>query len=301
MKNIKVFICFISLVIFAFSLITKKVVAEDGVGILSGIVLDKKEFESREFHKDALKDAREKIVEAVGKNERKKLEMENALVETMGKEIVKDKNKLKDAITAPLGLYWGYGYDDLISMGVELTSTENNNIYLAKKLPAPLKDFSDVRLDLFDDNKLWQIYLTGKFNKKDADGKIALKDYKKYKSLLEKKYGVGKEFFQTTEREIPLSKEEISKLVEEAGGDKKVKEKNIFIPTTKKIKEEIGGPNFVKDIASGNAGLYVVFDTEMLNIQLGLEAISAELTYLTITYRSKVISELRDKETLEVL
>jgi len=301
MKNKNILIMAISLSVVFGSFVAKKVFAEDGVGILTGIIVNQDEIESRNFHKNALSSAKEKINEAMNKNERKKVEMENALVETMGSDIVKDKAKLKKAITAPLGLYWGYGYDDLISMGIDLTLSEQKNIYIASKLPSPLKNFNDVKLDLFDDDKLWQIFLTGKINKEDVAGDVVLKDYRKYKSLLDKKYGNGKEFFSTIEREVPLSEEEIAKLIKDAGGEKKVAEEGIFIKKTKKITEEIGGTNFVKDINSGDAELYVVYDTDMLNIQLVVEAISSELTYLTITYRSKVISELRDKETLEVL
>jgi len=301
MKNKNIFKKSILMIVFVLSILVGNAIAEDGKGILSNIILDKNEVKSREFHKDALKDAQAKISEAMDKNDRKKIEMENALVETMGADIVKDKKKLKKAIVAPVGLYWGYGYDDLISMGVDLTLTDRKNIYSASKVPTPLKDFGDVKLDFSDDDKLWQIFLTGKINRSDANGANVLKAYRRYKSLLTEKYGEGKEFFNTIEREVPLSEEEIAKLVAAAGGEKKVKDDNIFIAKTKKIKEGIGGPNFVKDLSVDNASLYVVFDTEMLNIQLVVGAVSDEITYLSITYRSKVISDLRDKETMEIL
>ena len=190
---------------------------------------------------------------------------------------------------APFGLSWGATYNQTKALGVELKKVERKdsvNDFIVTKLPKPLADFRQVIVSFGEDNSLWRLSAYGKLIDDNASASKALHLYRKYYSLLERKYGNAKEFF--TPKIITVEK----KVKDEYGRDK------IEI---EKISEPIGGPNFLAGLKSGEAVLYATFEDEDVGAALAVNVDGDGKSYIVVDYTNLRIFREREQKTLDAL
>lgn len=190
---------------------------------------------------------------------------------------------------APFGLSWGATYNQTKALGVDLKKVERKdsvNDFIVTKLPKPLADFRQVIVSFGEDNSLWRLSAYGKLIDDNASASKALHLYRKYYSLLERKYGNAKEFF--TPKIITVEK----KVKDEYGRDK------IEI---EKISEPIGGPNFLAGLKSGEAVLYATFEDEDVGAALAVNVDGDGKSYIVVDYTNLRIFREREQKTLDAL
>ena len=186
---------------------------------------------------------------------------------------------------APFGLFWGSNQASTLNQGINLTPTklkDYENSFLATSLPKPIDFFERVYAVFGKDDELYRILTYSKFISDDSSAQKTLDEYNKYSKLLEKKYGNKQEFFTpaTIERTIKNTrgKEEI-------------------------IKETapLGNPDFLNQLASGNAFLYSTYNNQDVAAALSISVDGEKKSYIVIDYKNLKILQKQEASTLDAL
>ena len=189
----------------------------------------------------------------------------------------------------PFGLSWGGTYNQIKAMGVELQKVDIKdyvNSFAASQLPKPLPDFDKVVISFGEDNLMWRVLAYGKKLDDDADAAKVLKLYRKYYKLLNQKYGNAKEFFTP---KITV----IEKTVKDQFGRDQIE--------TTKIKEPLGGKNFLAELQSGEAVLYATFEDLKVGAALAVNVDGDGKSYLILDFTNLQIYKEREEQTLNAL
>lgn len=189
----------------------------------------------------------------------------------------------------PFGLSWGGTYNQIKAMGVELEKVEIKdyvNSFAASQLPKPLPDFDKVIISFGEDNLMWRVLAYGKKLDDDADAAKVLKLYRKYYKLLNQKYGNAKEFFTP---KITV----IEKTVKDQFGRDQIE--------TTKVKEPLGGKNFLAELQSGEAVLYATFEDLKVGAALAVNVDGDGKSYLILDFTNLQIYKEREEQTLNAL
>ncbi|MFI3241491.1 MAG: hypothetical protein R3Y43_02875 [Alphaproteobacteria bacterium] len=243
----------------------------------------KKEEQKQKMNK-AIEDAR-----ALSETKLKKIKIDSDAF-YKDKPKPKPKPKKKKILTiepspAPFGLLWGASAEEIeADMGVNLKRynlPENDNAFEASLLPKPLKDFGKVVIVFGDTDNLWRTIAYQDTFLDEADAPKLLKEYKNYYTLLKRKYGSDKETY------IPAKKIVITKVKKEE------------IKT--EVEEEIGNPEFLKQLKSGEAVLYATFENDEIAVVLSANVNDNNEAYLVIDYKNIKVIEEKEKLILNTL
>ena len=195
---------------------------------------------------------------------------------------ISDTNKLKEA---PFGLFWGANQTTTQNQGVVLQAVEMKdyeNSFMAKSLPKPLAFFDRVYVVFGKDDELYRILSYSKFIQDDSSATKTLEEYNKYSQLLEKKYGNKKTFFTPAiiEKTIVNDKKEEEILKEEA---------------------PLGNPDFLNQLASGQAVLYSTYNNKDIATALSIGVDGEKKSYIVIDYKNLEIIKKQEAATLDAL
>ena len=197
--------------------------------------------------------------------------------------------RISKLLPAPFGLLWGETYEETLSSGVILTKTDEKdyvNSFIATQLPKPIKDMRYVVVTFGEENSLWRIISYGNFIKDKPDASLILKEYKKYYTMLEKKYGHAEETF------VPKVTKK-TKTVDLGRG--KTKEETIS------VEEPVGNPNFLAQLQSGEADLYASFYNRNVGAALSVNVDGNGNSYLILEYKNLQLFQERQNQTLDAL
>lgn len=209
-------------------------------------------------------------------------------IKTLG-QTKQDLEHVKQLPSAPFGLLWGETYEETLSSGVILTRTEEKdyvNSFIATQLPKPLKDIRYIVVTFGEDNKLWRIISYGKFIKDTPDAALILKEYNRFYDMLEKKYGHGEQTY------VPKITQ-ITKIVDAGYGKTKEEKEN--------VEEQIGNPEFLAQLQSGDADLYASFYNDEVGAVLSVNVDGSGNSYLILEYKNLTLFQEQEDKTLDAL
>jgi hypothetical protein len=158
-----------------------------------------------------------------------------------------------DSSAAPFGLQWGMSSAQARANGVVLTEDAHKNYgvtYLATTLPKMIADVQTILLSFGFDDKLWRVVAVSKNFSNDPYGSAVQKRYDELAGELTEKYGGGETKSGTSD---------------EFYGDPK---------------------NFVYAIQSGNAWHYTNYDTNLIRVQLGIQATDPSTAFYQIIFEN---------------
>lgn len=190
--------------------------------------------------------------------------------------------KLKEA---PFGLFWGANQSTTQSQGIVLQKAELKdyvNTYLATSLPKPIAFFDKTYVVFGENDELYRILSYSNFIDDDSSATKTLDEYKKYSLLLEKKYGNKQVFFTPAV---------IEKTIQNAQGKEKT------------VKEDapIGNPDFLNQLASGQAVLYSTYNNKDVAAALSIGVDGDKKSYIVIDYKNLKVLQKQEAETLDAL
>ena len=191
--------------------------------------------------------------------------------------------------TAPFGLLWGETYEETVSSGVILTRTEEKdyvNSFIATQLPKPLKDMRYVVVTFGEENRLWRIISYGQFIKDTPDAALTLKEYKRFYHMLETKYGNAEQIYNPQITQV-------TKTIELPNGKTKQQIED--------VEEQIGNPNFLAQLQSGNADLYATFYNTEVGAVLSINVDGNGNSYLILEYKNLKIFQEQQNKTFDAL
>ena len=190
--------------------------------------------------------------------------------------------KLKEA---PFGLFWGANETTTQNQGVVLKKTDIKdyvNSYTATSLPKPIDFFDRVYIVFGKDNELYRILAYSKFIDDDSSASQTMKQYKKYSKLLEKKYGHKETFFTPATIETTVKNNK--------GEDEIVKRE-----------APAGNPEFLSQLASGQAVIYSTYHNNDVAAALSISVDGDKKSYIVIDYKNLSILKEQEQETLDAL
>ena len=169
--------------------------------------------------------------------------------------------------TAPFGLYWGATLRETEDKGVYLRPYDEDGeitAYEATGLSKPIKNFSVV-VDFGDSDELWKITAKSEPSEDDAGANKILTQYKKFYSLLEKKYGIAKE-------------------------------EGFEAPNVK-----AGEEGYLEALKSGEAKLASSFIGSNVNASIEVKVSDEGKPYMILKYVSTKITKSREEDILDAL
>lgn len=221
--------------------------------IVSEEMKQKQVSESSKFEAGKLLDSKPKILRV----DRKKMRLEKVEPEKAA-PIIREP--------APLGLKWLATVDEIKYLNVRLTPVELKdmpNSYLAENLPTPVSAFREIILSFGENDALWRIAAYGKFIEDDSAASKALKEYRKYYQILEKKYGNAHQFYTPAVLNVDTDD-----------------------GTTSSREMDIGEDGFLQKLMSGETTLYATFENGKVGVTLALSADGNGQTFIIVDYKN---------------
>ena len=232
---------------------------------------------SKEDSADALNSARKLLNEQPAKLRSKKLPpIKKAQKAPTGQQNLQE---------APFGLMWGADITSTRNQGVMLSAIEMKdyvNCFSADHLPKKIDFFERVFVVFGEENELYRILAYSHLIDDDTSASLALKEYRTYSNLLERKYGNKKEDF------TPAVTIKIIKNTQ--GKEEEVKEE-----------QPIGNPDFLSQLQSGDAVLYSTYHDENIASALSIGVDGDKKSYIVIDYRNLDILKKQEEKTLDAL
>ncbi len=231
--------------------------------------------EENNFYQDIMfsDEMRQQMFEEQAKDSAARLlDSKPAAVETKAKLPERRSHDLEQAEqtygTAPFGLVWGADKTDTEALGVMLVSTEMKdyiNVYEAKNLPNALNGFEKVIAVFGEGDKLWRILAYGApVEDRTPDAAKIMKLYKKYYTLLEKKYGNARQNYK-------------------GSGSFE------------------NNPNLRQELNDGTAEVYATFEGNDIGAALAVNADGDNRFYLLIDYKNLKILKENELKVLQAL
>lgn len=190
---------------------------------------------------------------------------------------------------APFGLLWGATIADINDLGITLNSIEIKdyvNTFSAENLPKSVIGFRTVDVVFGQENELWRIIAYGDFLNDDASASKVMLEYRKYYTLLNKKYGNAQETYIPAAVNVDRNPEE-----ETAPA---------FVPS-KDAPNPQNAPDLLKNLQSGQTTIYATFQNKDTGAALTVSVDGEGKSYITIDYRSLRILRQREAQTLDAL
>lgn len=185
---------------------------------------------------------------------------------------------------APFGLVWGASSEAIKVLGVRLApALEKDYVqsFDATYLPKAIQDFRKTVLTFGQEDELWRILSYGEFITDDKSASLVLAQYKKYYNMLSKKYGNAKEFY--TPKII-----QVEKIVD-------------YKPQTIDVPQQIGNPDFLSQLESGEAVLYATFEDATVGAALSVNVDGNGQSYILLDYKNLKLFKQREEQTIDAL
>ncbi len=197
---------------------------------------------------------------------------------------VKKASTAKKLKEAPFGLFWGADQTTIQNQGVTLQAVEikdYENSFLAKSLPKPLSFFDRVFVVFGKDDELYRILSYSQLIDDDSSASKTLEEYNKYAQLLEKKYGNKKTFFTPAVIEKKVLNDKKEEIIKEDA--------------------PLGNPDFLNQLASGQAVLYSTYNNKDIAAALTISVDGEKKSYIVIDYKNLEIIKKQEATTLDAL
>lgn len=193
---------------------------------------------------------------------------------------------------APFGLLWGATIADTDNLGIKLTPVEIKdyiNAFSAENLPKPINGFRKVNIIFGIENELWRIIAYGDLLNDDSNASKVMLEYRKYYTLLNKKYGNAKETYipavSNLDKNVPTKKTV----------DIETFSPSLDIPTAQNT------PNLLQNLQNGTTVIYATFQNNDTGAALAVNVDGDGKSYITIDYKSLRILRQREAQTLDAL
>lgn len=242
--------------------------------------------------KDSQENKKQDIDSAINQAKRLLQQKPSKLPEIEIPDLKKNKQKffakdinIENLKEAPFGMFWGATQASTRSQGIVLQAVElkdYENSFLASSLPKPLDFFERTYAVFGKDDELYRILTYSHKLSDDSSAQKTLDEYNKYSKLLEKKYGNKQVFFTPA-------------IIEKTVKNAQNKEET--------VKEEapLGNPDFLNQLASGQAVLYSTYNNQDIAAALSISVDGEKKSYIVIDYKNLKILQKQEASTLDAL
>lgn len=205
------------------------------------------------------------------------------------KEVEEEKEPEIVYEPAPFGLLWLASKEKIEQMNIVLTPKtfkDSPNSFIAGNLPKPVSAFENVLVSFGENDILWRIAGYGLPIEDDNNATNGLKEYQKFYSIFDEKYGNAEEFY--TAAVVNVDEEVMLK-----DGTKSHIIKQKFV--------EKGDDNFKEKLMSGDSVLYAIFRNDTISVTLALMVNGEGKTFIMVDYKNLKINELEHEKMLDAL
>lgn len=193
---------------------------------------------------------------------------------------------------APFGLLWGATILDIQDIGIRLKPIDEKdyvNSFTAGNLPKSVRGFRQVNITFGIENELWRIIAYGDLLEDDPLASRVLLEYRKYYSLLSRKYGNARQFY-TPKADLNLDAQNGNIAVKTPAFD-----------PSKDMPSDSNAKNLLADLKNGDAVLYATFENADVGAALAVNVDGDGKSYIIIDYKSLKILRQREAQTLDAL